>query len=247
LGRVALVTGASRGIGEATAKLLAMNGAKVVVHYFRGRQSAQEIVEDIRSEGGVAIACGADLGAEAEILNMFGEAEAALGGIDILVNNAVAEFSPQPFEELSASDYLRELDVSLFGTHACCKRALLHMRSQRWGKMINVGSVATELPPSGQNKYITVKSALAGYTRSLASELARDNIQVNMVVPRMTETSLLAALPPALLTKLAEESVTGRLLQPVEVAKAILFLASDWAGAISGQRLVLNHGEPPFL
>jgi 3-oxoacyl-[acyl-carrier protein] reductase len=121
------------------------------------------------------------------------------------------------------------------------------MRSKRRGKIINLGSIITEVPVSGQNKYITAKSALVGYTRSLAVEVARDNIQVNLVVPGMTETTLIASLSHGHVAKLIDESPTGQLLQPLDVAKAIVFLASDWADSISGQRLVLSRGEAPFL
>jgi 3-oxoacyl-[acyl-carrier protein] reductase len=247
MGKVALVTGASRGIGEATAKLLGMHGAKVAVHYFRGPTDAAAIVDDIRENGGTALAVCADLRNEAMVQRMFETVRGGLGEVDILVNNAVGDYSPKPLESLVARDYLEELSVSLFGLHACCKLALPYMRSKRRGKIINLGSIVAEVPVSGQNKYITAKSAVVGYTRSLAVEVARDNIQVNLVVPRMTETTLIASLAQGLVAKLIDESPTGQLLQPLDVAKAIVFLASDWADSISGQKLVLNQGEVPFL
>jgi 3-oxoacyl-[acyl-carrier protein] reductase len=246
-GRVALVTGASRGIGEATAKALAMSGARVAVHFFRGADDARSIVEEIKSHGGTAIAVQADLAAANAAAALFGEVEAALGPVDILVNNAVGDFNPKPIDKLAAGDFLAELQISLIGMHLCCLRALPHMRRQRWGKIINLGTVATELPVASQAKYITAKSAVVGYTRSLATETATDNIQVNLVVPSMTQTSLIAALPPALIERLAEDSPAGSLLGTIDVAKTILFLASDWSSPISGQQVVLNCGAPPFL
>jgi len=246
-GKVALITGASRGIGEATAKLLGMHGAKVAVHYFRGGKDAAAIVDDIRENGGTALAVFADLRDDATVQQMFESVHQGLGEVDILVNSAVGDYSPKPLESLVARDYLEELGVSLFGLHTCCKLALSHMRSKRRGKIINLSSIITEVPVSGQNKYITAKSALVGYTRSLAVEVARDNIQVNLVVPRMTETTLIASLSHGHVAKLIEESPAGQLLQPLDVAKAIVFLASDWADSISGQRLVLSQGEAPFL
>ncbi len=246
-GKVALVTGASRGIGEATAKLLAMQGASVIVHYFQGKADAEAIASEIQANGGRALAVGADLRDETEIEALFQRVGSEWGGVDILVNSAVGEFSPRAHHALTAEDFLAEFKVSLFGLHACCQRALPHMRARRWGKIVNFGTVAVDQPVSGQAKYITVKSALVGYTRSLALETAADNIQVNLVIPAMTETTLLASLPPALLNRMAEESAARRLLQPIDVAKTVLFLASDWAGSISGQRIVLNQGEAPFL
>ncbi len=246
-GRTAMVTGASRGIGEATAKLLAMQGARVAVHYFRGRADAEAIVADIRDNGGEAVALQADLADQASIGTLFAAAETALGPVDVLVNNAVGEFTPKPFDEIGTADYMAELGISLFGLHACCRRVLPHMRGQRWGKIVNLGTVATEVPVASQTRYIAVKSAVVGHTRSLAVETAADNIQVNMVVPAMTETSLIAGLPRALLDRLAEDSPGGALLQPIDVAKTILFLASDWSNAISGQQILLTRGAPPFL
>jgi len=246
-GRVALVTGASRGIGEASAKALAMCGARVAVHFFRGENDARTIVDDIRSNGGTAFAVRADLTERDSIAAMFSAIEAEFGAVDILVNNAVGDFLPRPVDELRSADYLAELNVSLFGMHECCLRALPHMRRQRWGKVINLGTIATEVPVPSQSKYITAKSAVVGYTRSLAVETAADNIQVNLVVPSMTQTSLIAGLPPILVERLAEDSPTGSLLQPIDVAKVIVFLASDWATPVTGQQSVLNAGAPPFI
>jgi 3-oxoacyl-[acyl-carrier protein] reductase len=246
-GRVALVTGASRGIGEASAKALAISGARVAVHYFRGQADAEAIVADITRNGGHAIAVPADLTDPVSIAAMFDFVEQAFGPVDILVNNAVGDFSPKPVQDLRTDDYLAELNVSLFGMHACSTRALPHMRRQRWGKIINMGTIATELPVASQSKYITAKSAVVGYTRSLAVEAAADNVQVNLVVPSMTQTSLIAGLPAALVERLAEDTPGGSLLQPIEVAKVVLFLASDWAAALSGQQSVLTRGAPPFV
>ena len=246
-GKVALVTGASRGIGEATAKLLAIHGAKTVVHYFRGKDDASDIVSDIKKNGGHAMSVGGDLRSAIDITNMFEEITAQFGGVDILVNNAVSQFSPKPLTTITSKDYLEEFKVSLFGMHECCQLAIPHMQKKRWGKIINIGTITTEAPVSGQNVYITTKAAILGYTRSLCAELGRYNIQANLVIPRMTDTSLLASLPPSFLDKLANESLAGRLLEPIEVAKVIVFFASEWSSPISGQRIALNQGEMPFL
>lgn len=246
-GKVALVTGASRGIGEVTAKFLAMHGVRTVVHYFKGQSDAQAVVADICDNGGSAIAVQADLREGDDIARMFDQIRDAFGGVDILVNNAVSQFSTKDLLSVSAQDYLTELNVSLFGMHECCRHAIAHMKAQRWGKIVNLGTIATEAPITGQNVYITAKAAVGGYTRSLSAELASHKIQANIVLPRMTETSLIASLPRSIVDKLAEESVAGRLLEPIEVARVILFLASDWSNPISGQRIALNQAEMPYL
>jgi 3-oxoacyl-[acyl-carrier protein] reductase len=224
-----------------------MSGARVAVHYFRGREDAAAIVGDITDNGGLAMPVEADLTDQTAVEKMFADIETGFGPVDILVNNAVGDFSPKPVEELNTSDYLGELNVSLFGMHTCCRLALPHMRRRRWGKIVNMGTVATELPVTSQNRYITAKSAVVGYTRSLAVEVAADNIQVNLVAPGMTETSLIAALPAALVKRLAEDSPGGALLAPIDVAKIVLFLVSNWAASISGQQILLTKGSPPFL
>ncbi len=246
-GKVALITGASRGIGETTAKLLALHGVKVCVHFFRGEKAAQAIINNICESGGEAITVGADIRDEQQVKAMFRQIESKLGPVDILINNAVAEFAPKEVIDLTWQDYLEELDVSLRGVHACCREAIPGMRARRAGKIINLGTVAVENPVSGHNRYITVKSALTGYTRSLAAELAGDNIQVNMIVPGMTRTSLLSGLSAQLLNRLSESSPSGALLEPIDVARSILFLISDWSRPVSGQRLVLSQGESPYL
>jgi 3-oxoacyl-[acyl-carrier protein] reductase len=245
--KVALITGASRGIGEAIAKTLAVCGALVVVHFFRGEQDARDIVKDITENGGRALAVQADITNETAVAAMFEKIESSLGPVDILVNNAVGDFTPKPLDELRSVDFLAELNVSLLGMHTCCRMVLPHMRRQRWGKIINMGTIATETPVASQSKYIAAKSAVVGYTRSLATEAAADNIQVNLVAPAMTATSLISALPAALIKRLAEDSPGGSLLAPIEVAKVVLFLASDWSASMSGQQLILSKGTPPFL
>ncbi len=246
-GRVALVTGASRGIGAATARLLALQGAAVAVHYHQGQADAQAVVDDITASGGRALAIAADLRDEAQVKRLFDGITAWAGPLDILVNNAVGQFSPKAFELTSAQDLQAELDVSLLGLHACCREAVAGMRARRSGRIVNLGTVATQVPAAGQIPYIAAKSAVEGYTRALAVELAADNVQVNLVVPAMTRTSLIAALPTSLVDRIAQENPQGRLLEPAEVAQAIVLLCSGWTRAVSGQQLVLNQGMAPFL
>ena len=244
--KVALITGSSRGIGATTARLLAMHGCKVVVNYFRGKADAEEIVADILSAGGTAITIGCDISDEQQVRDLFSQIDAQFGGLDLLVNNAVRDAQPKELEQLDWLDYLGELNVTLKGLVLCCRQALPIFRRRGGGKIVNLSTIYVDNPVKGQSKYITAKSAVVGYSRALAREMAAQNIQVNVLSPNMTQTDLLATLPSAMVRKIAQARPAGRNLEPIEVAQAIVFLASQWSNGITGQKLTLNLGEPPF-
>jgi 3-oxoacyl-[acyl-carrier protein] reductase len=247
-GKVILVTGASRGIGEVTAKLFAMLGAKVAVNFHRGKSDALDIVNEIKAEGGQALAVQCDVSEAEQVTRMVNSVLEYFGDIDVLVNNAVKDVEQKSVLDLEWKDFQGELDVSLKGLHHCCKAVIPIFQKKQRGKIINLSTTATDSPVSGQAKYIAVKSAVVGYTRALARELAKDNIQANLVSPSLTETDLLAAtLPSVVFEKLTAERLCGRNVQPIEVAQSIVFLASNWANAINGEKLVLNLGEDPFV
>lgn len=247
-GKVVLITGASRGIGEVTAKLFALLGAKVAVHFFRGKTDAMDIVNEIEREGGKAFAVQCDVRDEQEVSKMIRLVLEYFGDIDVLVNNVVKDVEPKNLLDLNWDDFLGELEVSLKGLHNCCKAVIPVFQNKQRGKIINLSTTITDCPVSGQAKYISAKSAVVGYTRSLAKELARQNIQANVVSPSLTETDLmLSNFSPAVVSKLTQERESGRNVSPLEVAQSIVFLASDWSGAINGQRLMLNLGEDPFV
>lgn len=245
-GKVAVITGSSRGIGETAAKLFAMHGARVVVHYHQGKRDAETIVEEIRNAGGTAVPLGCDIRDEGQVARFFADVLQAYGRVDILINNAVKEFRPKGFLKLCWDDYLEELEVSLKGMHNCCREAVPIFKRQGSGKIVNLSSVTVDNPVASQNKYITSKSAVVGYTRSLAKELVKDNIQVNLVVPAMTETDLLSSVPSEWINRMAAEREYRRNLAPIEVALSMLYLSSGWSDGITGQQIVLNLGEPPF-
>lgn len=245
-GKVALVTGSSRGIGETAAKFLAMHGVKTVVNYHRGKTDAENIVNEIVSAGGTAIAVPCDLTNESQVAEMMTVINERFGDIDILVNNAVRDFTPRDVLELEWADFLQEMEVAVKGMHECCKAVIPAFKKNGHGKIINLSSIAVATPVSGQSRYITSKSAVEGYTKSLAVELAANNVQVNLVVPNMAETDLISVMPALFREKLAAERVSKRHIQPIEVAQAILYLASSWSNAMTGQKIVLNLGEPPF-
>lgn len=244
--KVALVTGASRGIGETTAKLLALHGVKAAVCYFRGRSDAEAIVKDIADAGGEAYAVQCDLTDDKQVTSMIQLVTERYGGVDILVNNAVREFTPRDILDLEWNDYLDELEVSVKGMHACCKALIPIFKKSGHGKIINLSTIAVANPVSGQSRYITAKSAVEGYTKSLAVELAPYDIQVNLVIPNMTDTDLISVIPALFRDRIASERTTRRNVQPIEVAQSIVYLASNWSNAMTGQKIVLNLGEPPF-
>jgi 3-oxoacyl-[acyl-carrier protein] reductase len=168
------------------------------------------------------------------------------GHIDVLVNNAVRDFKPKDIVDLEWNEYVQEFDVSVRGLHACCKAVIPIFKSNGGGKIINLSTVAVDNPVPGQSRYITAKSAVTGYTKSLARELIEFNIQANLVVPNMSDTDLVSVLPTLYKEKIAESRLYGRHVYPIEVAQSIAFLASNWSDAITGQKLVINLGEPPF-
>jgi len=245
-GKVALITGASRGIGETTAKLLAMHGVRSVVTYLHGKSDAERIVKEIKDAGGEAFASHCDITRDEQVDTLVSGIIERYEGIDILVNNAVKEFSPREILELDWDDYLGELEVSVKGMHACCKAVIPLFKNAGGGKIINMSSVAVANPVEGQSRYITAKSAVEGYTKSLAIELAKHNIQANLVVPNMTDTDLVSVIPAFYREKIADSRPGNRHVQPIEVAQSIAYLASNWSDAMTGQKIVLNLGEPPF-
>jgi 3-oxoacyl-[acyl-carrier protein] reductase len=244
--KVVVITGASRGIGAATAKLFAMHGAKVIVNYYKGKHDAELIVEEIEQFGGTAIPLQCDVRDESQVKHFLNTVLAKFDTINILINNAIQEATPKSYMKLEWDDYLRELEVSLKGMHNICKGVVPILKQHKSGKIINLSTIFVDNPVTGQNKYITTKSTIVGYTKSLAKELASSNIQVNFVVPNMADTDLTSCIPSELSKKIAAEREFGRNLKPIEVAHSILFLASNWADSITGQKIVLNLGEPPF-
>ena len=169
------------------------------------------------------------------------------GTVHALVNNAVGDFYPIPFRELTWERLQQDLDVVVKGAFYCCQEVLPLMVANGGGKIVNVSSIAVDDPPPGQSKYVVVKSALMGLTRSLAVELAPHNIQVNMVAASMVETDLVKHIPKLFVAGLRNDAPMKRLANTIDVAKAIVMLTSSLAPFTSGQRLVVTGGRPPFV
>ena len=246
-GKVTLITGASRGIGETTAKLFALLGSKVIVNYHRGSDDARRVVEEIAEAGGDAIAVAADVSNSDDVARLVDEAVARYGRIDVLVNNAARDFRPIPFLKLTWEEIERDLDVVAKGAFLCCQRVIPHMLTQGGGRIINITSVATDNPPPDHAKYVMSKSALVGLTRSLSIEFASRNIQVNMVAPNFVETDLVAHVPDGFRKRIAQETPMRRLASPVDVARAVAFLASSFSSFTTGQKILVTGGGAPYL
>jgi len=216
------------------------------VNYYHGKNDAERIVHEIEEAGGEARAIRCDISQEEEVKHFIEAVVTRFGRIDVLVNNAVGEFTSKSVLDLTWEDFLQEMEVSVKGLHVCCQAVIPKMKELGRGKIINMSTVALDNPVVGQSRYITAKSAVVGYTKSLAKELAQYNIQVNLVVPNMTDTDLVSGIPSAYKEKMAASNPYKRHVMPIEVAQSIAFLASNWSNAMTGQKLVLNLGEVPF-
>lgn len=243
-GKTVLITGASRGIGAATAKLFAHKGANVVVNYRAGREDAEAIVGDIVRHGRKALAVQADVTKPREVEAMVQEALKTFHRVDVLVNNAVRDASPIPFEQLTWDTIQQDLDVTVKGAFHCCQAVIPHMLTLGEGVIINVSTVYTEIPQPHLTSYITSKSGLAGFSRALAAEFADRNIRVNLVTPSVTRTDLTNTLSDKAFTRLAAESPMKRVCQPLDVAKAIVILASPFAQYTTAHQFMVTGGAP---
>lgn len=245
--KVVVVTGGSRGIGATTAKLLALHGARVVVNYLQAGREAEAVVAEIAEAGGRAFAAQADVSDRAQVRRMMAAACERYRTVDVLVNNATADFYPVPFMELTWDRLQRDLDVTLKGAFNCCQEVIPTMMKNGGGKIINLSTVATDDPPPNQSKYVVAKSALVGLTRSLAVELAAHNIQVNMVAASLVETDLVKHLPKIFVKGMQNDTPMKRNATTTDVAKAVVFLASALSSFTTGQRLMVTGGNPPFV
>jgi 3-oxoacyl-[acyl-carrier protein] reductase len=244
--KVVLITGAARGIGATTAKLFALHGARVVVNYRQADADAMAVVNEINASGGRAMAVRGDVSDAAAVKDLMSTISKAWGPVDVLVNGAAAGFHGQAFQETTWDHVQRDIDVIVKGAFLCAQAVLPGMIERGGGRIINLGTVATEVPPKEHVKYVVAKSALTGLTRSLAVELAQYNILVNQVTPSMVETDLTKGTGPVALGQLRAASPLKRLATTTEVAQAIVFLASAQAGYTTGQQVRVTGGMPPF-
>lgn len=240
-GKTAIVTGSSRGIGRAAALTLAEAGADVAVIYAGNTAAAEETVRLIEEKGrkGLAIQC--DVADEAAVTAMVKDVKKELGRIDILVNNAGITRDGL-LMIMKEDDWQAVLDTNLTGAFHCTKAVTRLMMKQRSGSIINITSVVGETGNAGQANYAAAKAGLIGFTKSVAKELASRNIRCNAIAPGCIETDMTAVLGEDTVDAMIKTIPMGRVAQPEEVAKAVLFLASDDASYITGQTLNVDGG-----
>lgn len=240
-GRVALVTGGSRGIGRATCFALAARGATVAVHYHRNRDLAHDVADAIEDAGGRSAVLGGDLG-EAETPKLLVDAVVEeFGRLDILVNNA-ADMVRASVEAMTDDQWESTINLNLNAVFRITRAALPHMRREQWGRIIIVTSQSAYSGSANYAHYATTKAGLAGFTYSLAKELGSSGITVNMVAPGRIVTDLIAASVPTREAEWLKQTPMGRLGQAEEVAPAIVFLASEGARYITGSTIHVNGG-----
>ncbi len=241
-GQVAVVTGASKGIGAAIAKQLAADGAAVVVNYASSKAGADEVVSEINKLGGKAVAVQADVAKKADIERLFAETKKVFGRLDILVNNAgVYEFLP--LESVSEKHFHKQFDLNVLGLLLTTQEAVKHLGSP--GSVINISSVASTAAPPGASVYSATKAAVDAVTKSLAKELGPRQIRVNAINPGMIETEGVhaAGFIGGDFHKQAEaQTPLGRIGQPQDIATVAAFLASPDSGWITGETLQVAGG-----
>ena len=242
-GKVAVVTGASKGIGAGIAKQFAAEGAAVVVNYASSKSDADKVVDEITKAGGKAVAVQGNVAKKAEVERLFTAAEKAFGKIDILVNNAgVYEFVP--LEDVTEQQFHRHFDVNVLGMLLAAQEALKHFNSDG-GSIINIGSLASSLTPPTAVVYNATKGAVDAITRTLAKELGPRKIRVNSINPGMviTDGVVAAGFHESDFRKMFEsQTPLGRIGQPGDIAPAAVFFASDDSAWISGETLRIAGG-----
>ncbi|NJN94464.1 MAG: 3-oxoacyl-[acyl-carrier-protein] reductase [Anaerolineales bacterium] len=240
-GKVAVVTGSSRGIGAGIVKILAEQGARVVVNHRNSPDGAAEVVAAVKTNGGEALAIQADVSHSSEAQHLIKETIDSFGQIDILVNNA-GTTRDTLILTMKDEDWDLVLKSNLSSTFYCSKAAVRPMMKKRSGRIINITSVVGLAGQAGQTNYAASKAGIIGFTKSLAKEVGSRNITVNAVAPGFVPTALTQVLPEEMIKSVIGNTPLGRLGKVEDVAHAVLFLASDEAAFITGQILTVDGG-----
>ncbi|KXH81864.1 3-oxoacyl-[acyl-carrier-protein] reductase [Sporosarcina sp. HYO08] len=238
-GKVAIVTGGSRGIGASIAKELASQGAQVAINYQSRSDAADAVVKEIEENGGSSVAVQADVSSAADIAKFIEEVKNKYGKIDILVNNAGIT-RDRTFRRLSEEEWNDVINVNLNSVYNTTSAVINHMLENKSGRIINISSIIGQAGGFGQTNYAAAKAGMIGFTKSLALETARNGITVNAVCPGFIGTEMVQAMPEDVLAKVVSKVPMQRLGTPEEIAEAVVFLAQ--ADYITGQTINVNGG-----
>lgn len=241
--KVAIVTGASSDRGSAISELLASEGAAVTINYLKSRKDAESVLKKIEKSDGKAMVWQADVSSKESVNKMVKETIKQFGGVDILVNNMHSTIRRKPFEKTSWKEYEENLNGTIKGAHNCCQAVIVTMKKKKWGRIINIMDNMVNEPVKGYGSYITAQSALIGFTRSLATDLGTFGITVNLVNTGFTLTKRTPHAPLHIRKAIAEQTPLKRLALPIDVAKAVLFYASDWSDFVTGNCLIVDGGK----
>jgi 3-oxoacyl-[acyl-carrier protein] reductase len=239
--RVALVTGASRGIGRAVAERLANDGYRVAVNYHTGSAAADDVVAAITADGGEAMAIGADVGDAEAVTAMFDAVVERFGPVEVLVNNAGVT-ADDLLLRMTPEAWDRVIRTNLTSAYLCTRAALRGMLKARWGRIVSVTSVAGITGNPGQANYAAAKAGLIGFTRSVAKEVGSRGITVNAVAPGFVDTDMTGALDDSVKEAALPAIALGRFADPGEIAAAVGYLASEDAAYVTGHVLVVDGG-----
>jgi 3-oxoacyl-[acyl-carrier protein] reductase len=242
-GRVALVTGSSRGLGQAIARRLARDGLAVAVNGLHGDGQAAEVARAIRDDGGTAEAFTADVTDEQQVARLVTAVAASLGPVDVLVLNATGPQPEAPLDDVAWQDHVAQLEFFVKSPVLVGRAVLPGMRARRSGRIIQIDSEVADRPPPGRSAYATAKNAQIGLARSWARELAPAGITVNTVAPGFIPVERHADVAPETRNAYLASVPAGRMGTPEDIACAVSFFASEEAGFITGQRIVVDGGR----
>ena len=240
-GKVALVTGGSRGIGRSICTQLAEQGAAVAINYRQSAEQAEDLRQKIEAAGGKAITIQADVRKPEDVERMIEEAVAGLGRLDVLVNNAGFNRDTLILR-MSLEDWDEVMELNLRAVFLCTKAVLRTMMRQRWGRIINIGSVSGLAGNAGQANYAAAKAGLVGFTRAVAREMGSRNITANLVMPGLVITELTKNIRQEIVDGVKQRLLVDRMGKPEDISASVVYLASDEAEYITGQVLSVDGG-----